>query len=59
MAAVGVVGNAMGVADSVMCIGWVVAGVLYYQAMRHPRPVVKLVQGLNPWAAHAPTRKPA
>ena len=59
MAAVGVIGNAMRVPDSVMCIGWVAAGVLYYQAMRHPRPVVKLVQNLNPWAVHAPTRRPA
>jgi UDP-GlcNAc:undecaprenyl-phosphate GlcNAc-1-phosphate transferase len=58
MAAVGVVGNAMAVPDSVMCIGWVAAGVLYYQAMRHPRPVVRIVQGLNPWAGHA-TRRPA
>jgi UDP-GlcNAc:undecaprenyl-phosphate GlcNAc-1-phosphate transferase len=52
-AAIGIVGNAMGLSDGAMCMGWIGAGVVYYHLMRHPRPVVLLVRALLPSAARA------
>jgi hypothetical protein len=46
--AVGVIGNMMQVSDGVMCVGWIAAGILYYQSMRHPQPIVRLVRTLRP-----------
>jgi UDP-GlcNAc:undecaprenyl-phosphate GlcNAc-1-phosphate transferase len=54
-AAVGIIGDAMQASDGVMCMSWIVAGVLYYQMMRHPQPVVRLIRVLLPSA----TRKTA
>lgn len=41
-AGVGLAGHALGVVDGVMCVAWLAAGVVYYQAMRRPDVVVRL-----------------
>ena len=52
-AAVGIIGNAVQAPDVIMCAGWIAAGVLYYQMMRHPRAVLYVIRALRPSTARA------
>jgi UDP-GlcNAc:undecaprenyl-phosphate/decaprenyl-phosphate GlcNAc-1-phosphate transferase len=49
-AAIGVLGQVIGVADGIMLLLWLAAGVVYYQLLRFPRAIVAAVQ----WAGRAP-----
>lgn len=40
---VGLVGHAAGAADGIMCVAWLMGGIVYYRAMRRPCAVVRLV----------------
>lgn len=46
-AGVGLAGHAAGVSDGAMCMAWLTAGVVYYQAMRRPEVVVRLVAAVR------------
>lgn len=46
-AGVGVVGHVAGVADGAMCMAWLAAGVVYYQAMRRPEAVVRFMAAVQ------------
>lgn len=50
IAAIGVLGQLIGVNDGVMLLLWLAAGVVYYQLLRFPRAIVAAVQ----WAGRAP-----
>ena len=43
-AAIGLVGQLLGVGDGIMLLLWLVAGVVYYQLLRFPRAIVVTVQ---------------
>jgi UDP-GlcNAc:undecaprenyl-phosphate GlcNAc-1-phosphate transferase len=42
--AVGTAGYLIEIPDAVLLIGWIIAGFLYYRALKRPQPIVKLAQ---------------
>src|SRR5690606_3504899 len=46
-ASIGVAGNAAAMPDGVMVLGWFAAFAFYYQLMRHPRVVVRIINAVS------------
>jgi UDP-GlcNAc:undecaprenyl-phosphate GlcNAc-1-phosphate transferase len=56
LAAIGIAGDALAIPDGVMMVGWLAAGTLYYQMMRHPSAVVAAITNVWPAVKRTPTR---